>query len=341
MVSAIRGAGVAVFVANGSVCASACFLLLAAAPQRFAGNEALIGVHSASVDGEETVLSEAATTEMARAAADLGVPPVILGKMVATAPQHVAWLTHDDLAAMRVKLIAAAELPVAPPAELPPESAPPPALAATGLAFRGVVFCAAGPAALRLRMLPSADPDRSRAEIDVGPTATNPSVPAASFVAEGRLDLGGALDLRPVTRLSQPPGGMVVGLVGRSGDGGRTFAGRVAAGPDGQRRTRSGGARRAPGTDPPQLPPRRRRRHDGADDGPGDPPFRGDQQPAGRWRPLADAARAAAGDAVLAGRRRHRRVRHLGRAKPAATDRSFSTIRRSPIPRRCKATAPR
>lgn len=96
-----------VLVAQDARCVSACFLLFAAAPLKFAAPDALIGVHSASQsNGQETALTMALTTAMARDAASLGVPDAIVGKMVETVPGGVSWLTHDDLASMGVKFIA-------------------------------------------------------------------------------------------------------------------------------------------------------------------------------------------------------------------------------------------
>ena len=68
----------------------------------------------------------ATTTAMARAAADLGVPPQIIGKMVETTPNRMAWLTRDDLALMDVKIIAPQQQAAAPapaPAPSPPPAA--------------------------------------------------------------------------------------------------------------------------------------------------------------------------------------------------------------------------
>ncbi len=228
----IRHDRLGVFIPSDAKCASACFLLLAAAPRRFAGSDALIGVHSASEAGAETQESLAVTTEMARFAADFGIPPVILGKMVETGPQRMEWLTRGDLAAMQVVVLNDAQIPAegAPPAaSVPavPVLAPPvagPAIAASGAEFRGAFFCGPGPAKLTLKLLRSADPARSRAVFSFGPTPTNRAVPSGSFVVEGRLDMGGGtLDLRPVTWLSQPAGVALLGLLGRSDDGGRTF----------------------------------------------------------------------------------------------------------------------
>jgi len=87
-------------------CVSACFLIFAAGSKRFAANDALIGVHSASTaDGRETIASMAMTTAVARDAAAFGIPDNILGKLVATGPGGVSWLTHDDLATMNVTLL--------------------------------------------------------------------------------------------------------------------------------------------------------------------------------------------------------------------------------------------
>jgi len=101
----IRDGTVTVVIPQNSKCVSACFLLLAGATRRFAATDALVGVHSASESGEETVNSLAVTTAMARAAADFGVPAGILGKMVRTVPGRVEWLTHDDLISMGVEIL--------------------------------------------------------------------------------------------------------------------------------------------------------------------------------------------------------------------------------------------
>jgi hypothetical protein len=98
----IREHRLAVVIPTNSQCASVCFLMLAAAPRRLVASDALVGVHGASDDGKETEGAMAMTTAMARAAAELGVPPAIIGKMVETAPSHVEWLTYADLTSMGV-----------------------------------------------------------------------------------------------------------------------------------------------------------------------------------------------------------------------------------------------
>ncbi len=98
----IRSRALSVVIPANSKCVSACFLLFAASTRRLAASDALVGVHSASEDGEETGTSLAVTTLMARAAAELGIPPAIIGKMVQTTPGRVEWLTRADLVSMNV-----------------------------------------------------------------------------------------------------------------------------------------------------------------------------------------------------------------------------------------------
>jgi hypothetical protein len=98
----IRARGLPVVIPSNSQCVSACFLLLAASPRRLAATDALVGVHSASEDGQETDASLAVTTLMARVAAEMGIPPAIIGKMVQTKAASVTWLTPAELASMDV-----------------------------------------------------------------------------------------------------------------------------------------------------------------------------------------------------------------------------------------------
>jgi hypothetical protein len=102
MIGVIRSHHLPVVIPGNAQCASACFLLFAASPRRFAATDALVGVHSANQDGAETDTSLAVTTLMARDAAGLGVPASIIGKMVETTPGRVAWLDPHDLSLMQV-----------------------------------------------------------------------------------------------------------------------------------------------------------------------------------------------------------------------------------------------
>ena len=217
---------IAVTVPAGAECASACFLMFAAASRRAAGEGARIGVHSASVNGKENAETLAITTTMARIADSYGVPPAVLGKMVRTAPGKIEWLTQADLDAMNVSVLSQRMATPRPPFVAPGTPTAPASGAqnAPTIEFRGVYLCRGGPARLVLRL--ERGTDRARAEFRYGPTDANPAVPNGSFPVEGSFNTAaGTLDLRPVR--GGPPDGYVAGLVGESMDGGRTFSGRV------------------------------------------------------------------------------------------------------------------
>jgi hypothetical protein len=234
----IRSSNVTVMIDSNSKCASACFLLFAASPHRMAGTNANIGVHSASIEGKETTDSMAMTLQMQRVAAYYGVPPAIIGKMAQTMPRSVEWLTHDDLLSMDVQIVddigqaqdsaPAPTLPVRPPA-LPAASRPPPPMTAVA-EFQGALFCQQGTAKLGLRIVASSDSAHQRAMFSFGPMATSHQVPAGSFFVEGRIELaGGGIDLHPTEWVSQPSNFPMVGLLGQSDDGGKTFSGHATA----------------------------------------------------------------------------------------------------------------
>lgn len=131
----IQKVHLAVVVPAGSQCASACFLLFAAGSLRIVGPDALVGVHSASQAGHETEASMAITTALARDAAQMGVPPQIVGKMVETKPGRMEWLTRDDLALMDVRIVDPGDTPApasaSPPMAMAPSVTPsPPPIAA-------------------------------------------------------------------------------------------------------------------------------------------------------------------------------------------------------------------
>lgn len=98
-------AKIATVVANGSRCASACFVAFSAGAEKFVSYQGAVGVHGASEkNGQETPNSNAATVAMAKIVKDLGVPPAIIGRMVVTPPSDVVWLTPDELQAMGAKM---------------------------------------------------------------------------------------------------------------------------------------------------------------------------------------------------------------------------------------------
>jgi hypothetical protein len=92
-------------VAEGAVCASACFLVFAAGDPKFVGDGALIGVHKASdKGGRETSASGEATLLMARFAKDLGVSSAIIARMVSTPPKQIVWLNPQELRSMGISV---------------------------------------------------------------------------------------------------------------------------------------------------------------------------------------------------------------------------------------------
>ena len=99
---AVRDMKLTVAVPDGATCASACFLIFAASPDRIAAPDAHIGVHRASLAGHETEGSLAATDGMQVAIQHWGVPAAVVTKMTETAAGGVTWLTPSDLAAMHV-----------------------------------------------------------------------------------------------------------------------------------------------------------------------------------------------------------------------------------------------
>jgi len=105
LAAAIKFGKMSTTVAQGAVCASACFLAFAAGDPKFVGYGALIGVHKASdKDGRETEASGAATLSMAGFAKELGVPSAIIARMSSTSAKKIAWLNPQDLQSMGVSM---------------------------------------------------------------------------------------------------------------------------------------------------------------------------------------------------------------------------------------------
>lgn len=103
MARATHASGIDVAVYTGGTCASACFLIFASGAKRIVEPHAFLGVHSASIGSKETVPTLAATTALARELSNYGVPSSILGKIVTTDPTSLAWLSKDELNAMKVE----------------------------------------------------------------------------------------------------------------------------------------------------------------------------------------------------------------------------------------------
>lgn len=96
-----------VSVAADAECASACFMLFAAAAEKKVEAGAQVGVHSASVGGSVTPEADTATMSMVRYVTKLGVPSAITGRMVATQPYDMAWLSEGELRSMGATVVAA------------------------------------------------------------------------------------------------------------------------------------------------------------------------------------------------------------------------------------------
>jgi hypothetical protein len=102
----IRSKSLSTSVPAGATCASVCFLAFAAGTARSIGVQARVGVHVASDEfGKETSSTSEATAAMARIAGILGVPPLIINKMVTTPATQMFWLDGPNLASMGASLI--------------------------------------------------------------------------------------------------------------------------------------------------------------------------------------------------------------------------------------------
>lgn len=115
MAEVVKRYKISTFVADGAECASGCFTIFAAGHEKFAGFGAAIGVHASSRnDGSE---AHDTTFETARLVSAFGVPPAIVGKLVLTPPDQMAWLSPDELRSMNVTIAGSLRrpLPVAPP----------------------------------------------------------------------------------------------------------------------------------------------------------------------------------------------------------------------------------
>lgn len=101
MASTIRLAGLDVSVPRG-MCASACFMLLAAGRTRTVSLRSQIGVHRALACDGDAAASEAGTEVEARTAASLGATPAIVHLMTTIPQPGIAWLDRAELGAMGV-----------------------------------------------------------------------------------------------------------------------------------------------------------------------------------------------------------------------------------------------
>jgi ATP-dependent protease ClpP protease subunit/predicted DNA-binding WGR domain protein len=85
-------------IQSGSECASACFLMLAAAKSKLMAPDALIAVHSARTEGRGEDWDALATTAgMGKILSRYGIPAAIIGKMVSTPASEIMRLTVAEM----------------------------------------------------------------------------------------------------------------------------------------------------------------------------------------------------------------------------------------------------
>ena len=100
MADIIREQHLDVAVPDDAMCASACFMLLAAGSHKVVGRDARIGIHSATSTATQGPDDGAATMTMARYVAQLGVPEALVGRMIITDSVNLSWLSPSELRSM-------------------------------------------------------------------------------------------------------------------------------------------------------------------------------------------------------------------------------------------------
>jgi hypothetical protein len=103
--STVNDTGVATWVAAGATCSSACFIIFTAGRQKFAGEAARIGNHSARELVNSLEVSPLWTNGVARALRFYRVPDPIIERTLTTIPDQMAWLSKDELRSMGVRLL--------------------------------------------------------------------------------------------------------------------------------------------------------------------------------------------------------------------------------------------
>jgi hypothetical protein len=103
LAQAIRRLGLTTYVEEGAVCASVCFLVLAAGKEKFASYSSRIGVHSAKDATGDADRAAAGTQAMSLLLKALNVSPAIINKMATTPHERIAWLSTPELQSIGVK----------------------------------------------------------------------------------------------------------------------------------------------------------------------------------------------------------------------------------------------
>lgn len=102
---AIRSAEIAAVVGRNRDCLSACALIFAYATEKWADSSSRIGVHCASLDGKQTVESDALTAMLVRDLKTVGTPDSVISKTIVTPPDEIALLSLTEIQAMGGKIV--------------------------------------------------------------------------------------------------------------------------------------------------------------------------------------------------------------------------------------------
>ena len=99
------GGVVATVVGADDECDSACVPVFGAGQERLLVAGGRIGLHRGSERGGESVASRSDTVIAADLLHSFGLPASAVGRMVTTPPGEMSYLTADELAAMRVRVL--------------------------------------------------------------------------------------------------------------------------------------------------------------------------------------------------------------------------------------------
>jgi hypothetical protein len=98
----VRDKGLVVYVSKE--CDSVCAFIFFAAKERYIGRGCKIGVHSVSNQhGKEDAETAQSTVKMSRLLTGFGVPHSVIGKIVATPPANITFLSNRELAGLNVR----------------------------------------------------------------------------------------------------------------------------------------------------------------------------------------------------------------------------------------------
>lgn len=85
-----------IYVLENHICASSCFMILAAGNQKFLSDKGNIGVHRISSNNSENKKTITLSVDMGAYYSSLNIPQDIINNMLRTAPEEVYWLSIED-----------------------------------------------------------------------------------------------------------------------------------------------------------------------------------------------------------------------------------------------------